>query len=777
MLTQLDIATAGSRHQKTWRNEQMTWDKLVTRLERTHRTAETYATYISSPKPRQAEIKDIGGFVGGYLLEGIRGKGHVKHRQVLALDIDFGYPEFWEDYTTYFINASLVYSTHAHSMVSPRFRLIIPLTRPVSVEEYEAVSRKIAGTLGTQYFDKTTFQAERLMYWPSTAKDGDYYFRKQDGPWLNPDTILGEYRDWRQVSEWPLCPTETDIVKSEVKKQEDPLEKDGVIGAFCRTYSIREAIAAFLPDDYAEADGDRFTYLGGTTAAGAICYDDKFLYSHHSTDPICGMLVNAFDLVRIHKYGAQDLDTTIPASKRPSFQAMSNLARTDANVIHELGIFKLDLPEGEDTEWLKLLELSKKGDYNVTIDNFAVILRNDPALKGKFSLNEFDHRLYSGDKEITDDDESEIRHHIEKDYGMYHTAKCRDAFGIVCQDNSFHPVKDYLNSLSWDGVARLDKLFIDQLGVPDTPYTRAATRKSLVAAVARVFEPGIKFDYMVVMIGSQGKGKSSLLHDLGKDWFSDTLDSVTGKEAYMQIQGAWLIEMAELSSIKKAEVEAVKNFISKREDRFRVPFAKHNASFKRQSVFFGSTNEFTFLIDKTGNRRFWPLIVTRKYVPGSIDPDPIWAEALYYYKEGERLYLSDEMEAMAAEQQMVHTEVDERAGLIEAFVDMQLPEDWDERATFERVSFISANDGSGTVRRDRVCAAEVWCELLNNKFPDMSAYNTKFIHAVLGNLPGWVRTGTLSYRKYGNQRSYVRVGGKYFKEEMLETNKDNLNNN
>lgn len=762
----LDIATAASRNQPTWRNEQITWSKLVNKIKSTHRTAETYSTYMSSPKPRQDEIKDIGGFVGGYLLEGKRSKITIKYRQIVTLDVDFGYTDLWEDFIMYYPIMSLVYSTHKHSVVSPRLRIVFPLDRPVDPEEYEAIGRKIASMIGMRCFDKTTFQAERMMFWPSTAKDGEYYFRQQEGDWLSADSVLAEYRDWKNVSEWPLCPTETDIVKHDLKKQEDPYEKSGVIGAFCRVYPITEAIAEFIPETYTEAGDGRYTYCEGTTAAGAVIYEDKFLFSHHSTDPASGHLCNAFDLVRIHKYGNLDTGSEDTPGKQPSFVAMSNLARTDPQVIHDLGIFKLDLDPQEDTEWLKLLELNKKGDYQTTIDNFAVILRNDPKLKGKFSLNEFDHRLYNRGQEIKDSDEADIRHYFEKEYQMYHTAKCSDAFNLVCQDNSFHPVKDYLSSLVWDGIPRLDTLFIDQLGVPDTEYTRAATRKSLVAAVARVYEPGIKFDYMVVTIGAQGKGKSSLLHDLGKQWFSDTLDSVTGKEAYIQIQGAWIIEMAELSSIKKAEVEAVKNFISKREDRFRVPFAKHNASFKRQGVFFGSTNEFIFLIDKTGNRRFWPLIVTKKYIPGSIDPDPIWAEAVMRYKEGETLYLTEELEAMAAEQQMVHTEVDERAGLIESFLDLKLPEDWEERDRYERVSYIGAGE-QGTVQRDRVCAAEIWCELLNNKLPDMSAYNTKFIHTILMSMPGWKKSGTLSYRKYGNQRSYVRIGGVNDKENVL----------
>ena len=764
----LDIATAKTRNQGIWRNEQISWESLVKRLSATRYTHESYADYVSAPKPRQDEIKDVGGFVGGYLIDGHRGKGFVKWRQIVTLDIDFGYSELWDDFIMYFPDvAAAVYSTHKHSVLSPRLRLVLPLDRPVDVEQYEAISRKIASVIGMQYFDRTTFQPYRLMYWPSTAKDGHYYFKEQKGVWLSADKVLEEYRDWKNVSEWPLCPTETDIIKTDLRRQEDPLTKEGLVGAFCRSYSISEAIEEFLPETYTHCEGDRYTYTQGTTAGGAIAYEDKFLYSHHATDPIGGLLCNAFDLVRIHKYGHEDLDKTLSPGKQPSFGKMVNLARTDPKVIHELGVFNLDpsVTEGENTEWLSKLETNKRGEYLSTIDNFKIILQNDPVLKGKFLLNEFDHRIYikgsvpwdEGNKlrEIQDADESGGRHRLESTYNIYHTAKYKDAFDIVSRENSFHPVKEYLLGLKWDGTPRLDTLFIDHLGVPDTTYARHATRKALTAAVARIMRPGIKFDYMIVTVGQQGKGKSSLFYDLGKEWFSDTLDSVTGKEAYIQLQGVWLLEMAELSGIKKAELEAVKNFITKREDRFRPPYGKHTVSYKRQVVPFGSTNDWSFLKDPTGNRRFWPLVVTKKYTPGTIDADPIWAEAVWRYKEGEALYLSEEVEKEAEQHQLLHTEADERAALISTYLDMPLPTNWDTMSRYERRAFIGAGE-KGTVQRTKVCIPEIWVEMLGHDIKEMSSYSTKYVHNIMASMGGWKRGGIMHFGMYGSQRGYVR---------------------
>lgn len=756
----LDIATATApRHQVTWSQEAWTWDRFVKRVQFTHRTSETLAVFMTSPKPRQDEIKDVGAFFTGYLADGKRQKDKVKSRSMLVLDIDDGYPDLWEDFICFYNSAALVYSTHKHSPVNVRMRLCMPLDRNVTTEEYEAIARKIAGVIGTKHVCPSSFQIHQFMYWPSSSKDGDYYFRHQQGDWLSADQVLSEYRDWTNVAEWPLCPTESEVIRTDLKKQQDPLEKEGVVGAFCRTYSIAEAIEEFLPTVFTACGDDRYTYEGGSTAAGAVCYEDKWLYSHHSTDPGSGQLLNAFDLIRIHKFGSQDTE-----ARKVSTGLMLHLASTDAKVIHELQLFKLDptITTG-DTDWTKMIEVDKDGDNCQTIDNFLVILRNDPNLKGKFSYNEFDQLLYITEKGKRlefdeDEDTATLRHYFENKHEMYHEKKMKDAFCMAARDHSFHPIKEYLDALKWDGKPRLDTLFIDNLGVPDTEYTRAVTRKSFTGAVARIMDPGCKFDYMCVTIGQQGFGKSSLLNDMGGDWFSDTLDSVNGKEAYMQIQGVWMLEVAELSSVKKAEVDAVKKFITARKDKYRVPFAKSTKTVKRQTVFFGSTNEMAFLKDTTGNRRFWPLIITKKYLPGTLNPDQYWAEALFRYNEGEPLFLTEELEKTAALQQAEHTENDERAGLIEGFVEMLLPVEWEGWTHYYRKSYFGAGDfKTGVIQRERVCAAEIWVEVFGKDPGEMNPYNTKFIHTALMSLTGWERAGVLSYKKYGNQRSYKRV--------------------
>jgi len=232
---EINIATGRnwkSRETKTWHNNKVSWRQLVEKLSETVRTPETYKEYSEASKERQSEIKDRGGFVGGYLNDGKRSPENVTFRQLLTLDLDYANLQFWDDFTTFFDVAAVIHSTHKHSLKTPRYRLIIPLNRKVSREEYEAISRKLAGSLDINLFDPTTFQPERLMYWPTTSKDGIYFFEEQAGPVLNADHVLNSYEDWQDISAWPKPDSEGDLVKDLRGKQGNPEEKPGLIGAF-----------------------------------------------------------------------------------------------------------------------------------------------------------------------------------------------------------------------------------------------------------------------------------------------------------------------------------------------------------------------------------------------------------------------------------------------------------------------------------------------------------------------------------------------------------------
>ena len=482
------------------------------------------------------------------------------------------------------------------------------------------------------------------------------------------------------------------------------------------------------------------------------------------------MLCNAFDLVRIHKYGHLDTDPTKPVTKQESYTKMLSLANTDAGVMKQLGEFA-GLTPGD---WLAELDIDKAGNYNPTIDNLVLIMANDADIKGKLLHNLFDHRDYANGivpwpsggnrwgklRELTDRDDAGIRHYCEKKYGIFSVSKAKDALDLTLSENSFHPIKEYLETLEWDGVQRVDTVFIDSLGAEDCDYIRAVTRKTLVAAIARIYVPGIKFDNMLTLVGGQGLGKSTVISELAKSWFSDSVGNIHTKEAYENLQGIWIMEWGELTGIKKAEVETVKNFISKPSDRFRVAFGKRSDNFPRQCIFIGSTNEFGFLRDPSGGRRFWPVDVVRKYIHGSLNIDQIWAEAKTLFEAGESLHLAEEEEEEANAVQLAHTENDDRRPLIEAYLDIKLPENWEHMQVYERRSFLSMEpfDEPGTVTRNNVCVAEIWCEVLKGELKDMTTFNTKYIHNIMQNMEGWETTGNIKYPIYGYQRSYKRIG-------------------
>ena len=304
MPNSLDIAVGLSVRSKNWKNQKILWAHLRDRLITENKTNETYREFVSATKEDQLKIKDVGGYVGGYLKNGRRKPENVVSRQLLTLDIDNADLDFWLNFTLLYPNEAVLHSTHKHSPTSPRFRLIMPLSRPATPDEYEAVSRHVAGCLGIGLFDPTTFQPERLMFWPSTSNDAQYYIESQAGTWLNVDHVLASYPDWTDTSLWPTSQAAKDAIRGDVKRQQDPTEKKGLIGAFCKTYTIPEAIEVYLSDRYVTThDPTRYTYTGGSAAAGLVVYDEKFAYSHHGTDPIGGQLCNAYDLVRVHCFG------------------------------------------------------------------------------------------------------------------------------------------------------------------------------------------------------------------------------------------------------------------------------------------------------------------------------------------------------------------------------------------------------------------------------------------------------------------------------------------
>lgn len=794
---ELRISTAGSRKATRWPASTIFWSEFAQKLATPVRGSESYEEYLALPKARQAELKDIGGYVGGTLKGERRKAGCVEGRDLFTLDLD-QIPAGQAGEVLRRVDglgcAAVVYSTRKHSGYAPRLRVVIPGDRTAGADEYEPAARKLASLIGMEFCDPTTFEPTRLMYWASCSADAEFIYRLYDKPFCSVDGLLGMYGDWRDIAQWPKVPGTEAIEKRRLAKQENPLEKRGVIGAFCRTYTITQAMDRFIPGMYEEtAVPGRYTYTGGSTSGGAVVYDgDRFLYSHHATDPCSGQLVNAFDLVRLHKYGDLDAEAKegTPNNKLPSFMAMSRLAMDDTAVSELTAREKIEeakkafgepgLPEQneDDMAWMSRLTRDSNNRFEKTINNAVLVLEHDPNLKGKIVTDEFAScgmaigRLpwdsSSERRRWKDVDDAGFYRYMETFYGITGREKLDNALLLVSSQNRVNDVRDYLQGLSWDGVKRVDTLLSDYLGAEENAYTRAVMRKSLCAAVARAVVGGIKYDYMPIFVGPQGIGKSTFLSILGKAWFSDSLTTFEGKEAAELIQGTWINEIGELTAFTKQETQVIKQFLSKTDDIYRAAYGRRTEKYPRRCVFFGTSNDAEFLKDTTGNRRFWPVDVgihpAKKSVWGQLpeETDQIWAEAYFYWQMGEKLFLPPEVEQMAQVAQAEHRESSGKEGIVLEFLEREVPENWDSMKLSDRRMYLNGNlrlpEGVKLAPRDKTCAAEIWVECFNGDFRYMTRKDSMEINGILSGIPGWEKMRTpRKFGEYGSQRGFERT--------------------
>lgn len=788
----LNITVGSGRKATNWIPQTIMWSDLCEKLRTPNRSTETLAEYLTLPKSKQDELKDVGGFVGGTLNGKRRKAGAVSGRDLVTLDLDNIQPGMTETVLRKIDDLNFgycIYSTRKHHEAAPRLRVVIPLDRTCSADEYEPLARKLAEFIGMEMCDPTTFEASRLMYWPSCSSDSSYVFTYSDKSLIAVDGTLALYADWHNVSEWKGV-TAPKIPKG--AKQADPTEKSGIVGAFCKTYDVYRVIYELIPGVYTPCGTDgRFTYSGGSTTGGAVVYNDgQFLYSHHATDPAGGKLCNAFDLARLHLFGDKDDEAKpdTPTNKLPSYVEMCRFAASDKAVAALLNTERYQqavesfgaVPSGEIENWIALLEVSTTtGGAAKTTDNVLIILENDPLLKNKIVYEEFSNRVYAlgalpweSDNEPriwNDNDDAGLRHYLEKAYRITGEKRILDAFSLSCHKHTYNAVKRYLDSLpEWDGTPRLDTLFVDYLGANDNEYTRAATRKSITAAVARVMTPGVKYDMMPILAGPQGIGKSTLLRLLGGNWFSDSLSTFEGKEACEMLQGVWINEVGELNGLNRAETNAVKQFLSKVEDIFREPYGRRTSIYPRRCVFFGTTNEAEFLRDKTGNRRFWPIDCGINTPTKSVFNDfpqevqQIWAEALVAWRLGERLYLTGNALRIAETAQEEHSEQNSKEGIIREFLERDVLPDWEKRSIAQRKMYWQIdfqNDSIQKVPRCKVCAAEIWCECLGGDVRNMKRTDAIEINGILQRIPGWDKAGNAMRisADYGVQKGFVRV--------------------
>lgn len=791
MTRPLTIATAERVNAKQWYNRQVEFEFLLEKLKSTTRTMETMAEYRSMKSQDKLAAKDHGGFVGGAVKDKTRDAKHILSRSMLTLDADNAEPGIVDKLKEASV-ALAVYSTHGHTPDAPRVRVIIPLTRDVTPDEYNAISRYFADSIGINQFDPVSFIPHQLMFWPSTSKDGEYIFcTSSSDSWLNPDEVLSSHPDWKDITTLPKTEKESALRVSKLKA-EDPVKKGGVIGAFCSVYPIEDAISTFLSDVYepSEVEG-RYSYKEADSVAGVILYEGKYAYSHHASDPAFEKLLNAFDLVRVHRFGSldKDADSDTRVSRLPSYKAMMEFAIEDDKVKLFLSREKMkeageDFAEGSDEWKTKLKFMPKSTTVQNSVENELLILNNDPDF-ASFAYNEMANRIEvtgplpwsrpEDNKYWRDADTAQLKALTDMRYGVFSDRNHTVAFTKVADDRRFHPVRDYLLSLpEWDGIERLDTLFIDRLGAEDSPYVRAVTRKTLVAAVARIFHPGCKFDSVTVLDGEQGIGKSTIWKALaGEEFFSDALSlfDMNDKSGAEKLQGFWIMEIGELAGMKKADIEKVKSFISTSDDKYRPSYGRVVESHPRQCVVVATVNgERGYLRDITGNRRFWIIKCNQKEkkVGWKIDSelrDQIWAEAYFRFMEGEQLYLEDNLVSAAEEIQAEAMEVDEREGMVADYLDMLIPDNWEDMDIGQRRNYIELYDSDnppvGSKPRQFICNMAIWVEALNNEPKSITPRDSYALTSIMKQQKNWNKydgtaDGTRRYKIYGKQRSYER---------------------
>lgn len=401
------------------------------------------------------------------------------------------------------------------------------------------------------------------------------------------------------------------------------------------------------------------------------------------------------------------------------------------------------------------LEQSQKGKVYNTAANYKKVLQYDPLLKGAIRKNMLTERIdivkplgwQRDSTTLTDMDVKYLLLYFEENYGLTVEKKIVDAITVIANENRYHPVCDFLNSLQWDGQERIRHCLHHFLGAEENQYTYEALKLFMLGAVSRVFKPGCKFEVMLCLVGGQGAGKSTFFRLLAvnDDWFSDDLKKLDDDNVYRKMQGHWIIEMSEMIATANAKsIEDIKSFISRTKETYKVPYETHPADRLRQCVFGGSSNTLDFLpLDRSGNRRFMPIMVHPEQAEVHILEDEaasrafidmMWAEAMFIYQNFPlKLTLSKEMEKELRELQKAFMPEDTKAGLIQSFLD----------------------NFNGT----QVCSKLIYAEALNHAFDEPKQWEIREINEIMNNsIEGWKPfSNPRIFAKYGRQRGWERT--------------------
>lgn len=772
----LAIATAPKRDSKTWKNDVITWDE--------------FKAWCASPN----NIKEAGNYVFGRLNGTRRSKNTIEARSALTLDVDFPAGGFIVDVQMLPFNL-IWHTTYSSTPDSERYRLIIPLDREVNPAEYAACVITVMDMLGTEQFDLGSVQAERYMFKPAAQRPDFYSWGEVEGPIATADDLILKADD--VVTELtPPTPS---------RRKRDPFQIEGVVGAFNRVYEdLDDLIRDFdLPYD---KEGEKWRFRGahGAPGMGPVPERAGLWYSFHSNDPAYLQTCSAFDLVRIHLHGDADEDakTGTPVNKLPSHTKMLDEIMTGDPAISDkvmaetwktdfggsnspiAALTSTQAPQAASgppvaasgvtkADWRTGLAQNQAGSIRDTLDNWDLILKHDPALT-LLTYNEVTQAIEpTGDlpwRPLTPatrawdsaGDRAMLALHLERTVRLRVPENRLEQMIIAAAfSRRVSPVADYLNSLEWDGTARLETCLP---GVRVTDFTRLVARKSLIAAVARALDPGVKWDHSLILYGGEGLGKSLWIERMSKGWTAE-LGDLKSKDTLQIVARTWIAVADEGHSLKKADSNVMKAFMTRQRDTYRAPYDRYAQDHPRRCVVWGSTNEETFLRREAGNRRFL-IVECGPYDIDALTPeyvDQVWAEAVFLYRKGERLWLDDVESEQAVEAREIFTEENPLTGLIGAYLDMPVPQNWYEMSSTQRFNYrqnfleFGEDTELDLMVQDRVCALQVWYEVLaGNRKPQQ--VEVREINEAIRLLPDWYSAPRPrrfdSY--YGVQRGFNR---------------------
>ena len=761
------VVVFGNCKEAKGEQEEVSEGAIYNRMQNPVRLDITRQEWDKLPPDKQADYKDGGLYLLARSKDGRRAYKSLLVRSALTFDLDAA-PNNIGGLLEKLPFRTIYHTTFKSKSDALRVRIIILLLRDITPEEYARLTPMIAKEVGEEYVDPASYKPTQAMYFPVVPKDGEFWCKRTEGPLLNPDDYLGKAEG--EDTSNPSNPGNGD----------DPGKKAGIIGAYNTVHPIQALLDNELSDVYEPTnDPKRYHYRGADSTAGVIVGSDGYIRSFHASDPAYGRRLCSFDLYRIHKFGYLDkgIPQGTPLNKLPSQKAMIAFAKKDAAVQKEY-----QKRQQSQNTWKAKLKRDRRGNIARTLENLQLILTCDSQLE-TIRYNLFSKQYEAGKlpwkrqtEQWNDKDWANLFCYLEMNYGFY--SGCKIAFSAsIPTHRSYHPIRDYINEQAWDGKERLDTLLVDYLGAEDSPYTRAVTRKAMVAMVARVFfDAPVKFDYMPIICGPQGIGKSTLLSKLAlrPEWFTDSVsvaDMRDVKKAGEKIQNKLLVEISELQGMPTTELESIKAFLSSSRDTFRKAYATDAEDYPRQCIIWGTTNSTNgYLRDTTGNRRFWPINVSGHGTKHSWDLDEatvgqILAEAKYRIDQGEELYLSGDLAKEAETMQRDAMEKDDREGLVLQYLNTLLPENWEEMTVAERQNYI-ANPVDGSVVRDRVSVIEISCECFcRDPKAKLSRKEGDAIRAIMqAHSDEWVlhtdRNGKPSAqmrKPYGKQRVYYRV--------------------